>query len=181
MVDYSPVAILVCIIISVPFLTGYMVHGTGTGEPTGDTLRGSGRIHWCNVFTGRQYQPLECYCRIWWVVCSISMFSISLYSIVVCISILQMIIDDGWTRRWRQCPDPKKNQEKKKKNSWLPVLHRAVKEVSGSSFYISDPLFFFLFSFLLLSIYSYLLFLSFSPIPTSVLVPRLLLFFRATL
>ena len=47
----------------------------------------------------------------------------------------------------------KKNQEKKKKNSWLPVLHRAVKEVSGSSFYISDPLFFFLFSFLPLSLF----------------------------
>ena len=69
----------------------------------------------------------------------------------------------------------KKNQEKKKKNSWLPVLHRAVKEVSGSSFYISDPLFFFLFSFLLLSLFiltSYLslslsLFLSYSHLGSS--------------
>lgn len=55
------------------------------------------------------------------------------------------------------------------------MLHRAVKEVSGSSFYISDPLFFFLFSFLLLSLFiltsyfslSLSLFLSYSHLGSS--------------
>lgn len=87
-----------------------------------------------------------------------------------------------------------KKEKKKKKNSWFIIAGSQIllKELRESLLFISsDPLFFFLsfflsllFAFLFLSLVISILisfFLSFSPIPTSVLLLRLLLFFRATL
>ena len=59
----------------------YMYRGT-----TGDTPGGA--VEGFNAFTGRQWQSLVCYCRIY-VVCSIHIISVlSLYlSIIVCVCI----------------------------------------------------------------------------------------------
>lgn len=116
------------------------------------------------------------------VVCSISVFYISILVISIIVSMMVGLSADVSVQTHRKIKKRKKEKEK----LLIAGSPSKVKELRETLLFISsDPLFLFLFFFpfcsLSLSLYLFLSPFFLSPIPHSVLVLQLLLFFRATL